>query len=226
MVNGRQLYKCHACGKQFLGGNRIDAPELWREYSELKQTYAQLAEKYGCSSRTIKRRLDAYTPPKGTAPIGKVIVLMDTTYWGRKSGVMLFKDAITDRDLLWYFVRNETNALYAQGIAELEQMGYEIPAVVLDGRKGLPKMFPDKKVQLCQFHQQKTVRKYITKHPKTEAAMKLKQIVDMMTVTDRESFEGMFKDWCETWNDYLQERTTDPETGKSITPIRNCVAHI
>ena len=79
----------------------------------MKQTYAQLAERYGCSPRTIKRKLDAYTPPKGTASPGKVVVVMDTTYWGRKYGVMLFKDAITGRDLLWYFVRNETNALYA-----------------------------------------------------------------------------------------------------------------
>ena len=214
-MKGVQRYRCWACGKQFLGGNRIDAAELWRGYSELKQTYAQLAERYGCSSRTIKRKLDAYTPPKGISSPGKVIVLMDTTYWGRKYGVMLFKDELTDRDLLWYFVKNETNALYANGIAELESLGYEVLAVVCDGRKGLSKMFPGKKVQLCQFHQQKTVRKYITKHPKTQAAVELKRIVDMLTETDRESFEGMFRDWCEKWNDYLQERTTDPETGKS-----------
>ena len=112
-VNGRQVYKCHVCGKQFLGGNRIKLDALWREYSELKQTYAQLAERYGCSPRTIKRKLDAYTPPRGTATPGKGVVVMDTTYWGRKYGVMLFKDALTGRDLPWYFVKNETNALYA-----------------------------------------------------------------------------------------------------------------
>ncbi|MBQ6683997.1 MAG: hypothetical protein IJM74_07840 [Bacteroidales bacterium] len=81
------MYKCHACGKQFLGGDCIDAAELWREYSELKQTYAQLAAKYGCSARTIKRKLDAYTPPRGTALPNKVVVVMDTTYWGCKYGV-------------------------------------------------------------------------------------------------------------------------------------------
>ncbi len=198
-----------------MGGKRIDSATIWQEYSELKQTYGQLAEKYGCSPRTIKRKLDAYTPPKGMVSPCRAVVVMDTTYWGRKYGVMLFKDAITGIDLLWYFVKNETNALYAQGIAELEGKGYEIPAVVFDGRKGLPKMFPDKKVQLCQFHQQKTVRKYITKHPKTEAAMELKEIVDLLTKTDKESFEGMFGEWCAKWNDYLSERSTDPETGKS-----------
>lgn len=78
---------------------------------------------------------------------------MDTTYWKRGDGVILFKDAITGRVLLWYFVKTESNALYAQGVAELEGLGYDIPAVVFDGRRGLPAMFPDKKVQLCQFHQ-------------------------------------------------------------------------
>ena len=198
-----------------MGGERIDTAKLWQEYTEHKQTYSQLAAKYGCSPRTIKRKLDTYTPPHYSVAPGKVIVVMDTTYWGRNHGVMLFEDTITGKDLLWYFVRNETNALYAQGISELEGMGYEIPAVVFDGRKGLPMIFPDKKVQLCQFHQQKTVRKYITKHPKTEAAMELKQIVDMLTKTDKESFEGMFGSWCAKWNEYLMERTTDADTGKS-----------
>ncbi|MBR1766768.1 MAG: helix-turn-helix domain-containing protein, partial [Bacteroidales bacterium] len=73
----------------------MDVAELWREYSELKQTYAQLAEKYGCSPRTVKRRLDAYTLPQGKAEPNRVVVVMDTTYWGRKYGVMLFKDALT-----------------------------------------------------------------------------------------------------------------------------------
>ena len=81
-----------------------------------------MAEKYGCSARTIKRKLVTYTPPRDSASPGKVVVVMDTTYWGRKYGVMLFKDALTGRDLLWYFVKHETNALYAQGIAELEGM--------------------------------------------------------------------------------------------------------
>ena len=215
MVKGCQLYKCHACGKQFLGGNRIDIPKLWHEYSELKQTYTQLAERYGCSARTIKRKLDTYTPPKGSLSPQKVIVIMDTTYWSRNHGVMLFKDALTGKDLLWYFVKNETNSLYAQGIAELESKGYDIPAVVFDGRKGLPKMFIDKKVQLCQFHQQKTIRKYLTKHPKTEAAIELKQISDMITKTDKETFEGMFTEWSIKWDKYLKERTIDAETGKS-----------
>ena len=62
---------------------------------------------------------------------------MDTTYWGRSFGVMLFKDAITKENLLKYYVKNETNQLYRAGIKELESRGYNIIAIVCDGRTGL-----------------------------------------------------------------------------------------
>ena len=41
---------------------------------------------------------------------------MDTPYWGRNFGVMLFKDTITKENLLKYYVKNETNYLYRIGI--------------------------------------------------------------------------------------------------------------
>jgi DNA-directed RNA polymerase subunit RPC12/RpoP len=100
------MYKCHACGKQFLGGNRASPAELWKEYREEKQTYSQLAVKYKCSVRTIQRKIDLYqvTLPEKTAR--EVVVLMDTTYWGRNFGVMLFKDHITKENLLKYYIKN------------------------------------------------------------------------------------------------------------------------
>ena len=59
MVDGKQLYKCLACGRQFRGGERLDAKEIWEAYCKGKQTYAQLAEQYGCSIKTIQRKIDA-----------------------------------------------------------------------------------------------------------------------------------------------------------------------
>ena len=74
---------------------------------------------------------------------------MDTTYWGRNFGVTLFKDAITKENLLKYYVRNETNVIYTQGIEKLKSLGFEIQAIVCDGRKGLT--FKEIPVQMCQF---------------------------------------------------------------------------
>ncbi|WP_449240228.1 IS1/IS1595 family N-terminal zinc-binding domain-containing protein [Cardiobacterium hominis] len=38
--NGKQRYKCKACGKRFDGGKRLQNDELWTAYSAGKQTAA------------------------------------------------------------------------------------------------------------------------------------------------------------------------------------------
>lgn len=145
----------------------------------------------------------------------KIVILMDTTYWGRSFGLMLFKDAYTKGNLLWYYVRSKTNALYIQGINQLRSRGYIVAGIVCDGRKGLIGAFKDIPVQLCQFHQLATIRRYITKNPKMPASIELKELVGLLKQTDRESFEGGLELWFIKWECFLNERTTNPETGKS-----------
>ena len=43
----KQLYRCKACKRQFLGGRRRDKFQVTTDYVEGKQTLAQLALKYG-----------------------------------------------------------------------------------------------------------------------------------------------------------------------------------
>lgn len=141
---------------------------------------------------------------------------MDTTYWGRNFGVMLFKDAISKENLLKYYVKNETNALYIQGINELKIKGFKILAIVCDGRKGLIQSFANTPVQMCQFHQSAIIRRYLTKKPKLESAKELMKVVDLMKQTDKESFIGALSVWFEKWEFFLNERTTNSETNKSF----------
>lgn len=215
MRNGKQMYKCHACGKQFIGGERISPEELWKEYREGKQTYSQLAAKNNCSQRTIQRKIDLYqvTIPQKTSR--EVVVMMDTTYWGRSFGVMLYKDSITKENLLKYYVKNETNAKYREGISELRSRAYIIKAIVCDGRRGLIQSFENIPVQMCQFHQAAIIRRYITKNPRMPASIELKQITELMKQTDRESFEGALYQWHLKWESFLNERSVNEQTGKS-----------
>lgn len=141
---------------------------------------------------------------------------MDTTYWGRGFGVMLFKDAITKENLLKYYVIHESNSLYNQGIKELKNKGFDIIAVVCDGRKGLIQSFTDIPVQMCQFHQYAIIRRYLTKKPKLKAAQELMEVMDLMKQTDKESFIGTLDLWHEKWQDFLNERTVNPQTNKSF----------
>ena len=171
---------------------------------------------FKCSIRTIQRRIDAFNVEK-VIPVSHVVtVLMDTTYWRRNFGVMLFKDAISKENLLKYYVKNETNALYIQGIEELQQRGLTIKAIVCDGRKGLIRSFADIPVQMCQFHQSAIIRRYLTKKPKLKAAQELMVVVDLMKQTDKESFVGALSIWFEKWEAFLNERTVNSLTNKSF----------
>ncbi len=198
-----------------MGGNRLEPEVLWKEYSEGKQTYAQLAERYHCSPRTIRRKIDLVELISEKKSPRKIVLLMDTTYWGMSFGVMLFKDSLTGENLLKYYVKRETNALYIQGVRELTSAGFAVIAMVCDGRRGLIGSFNGIPVQMCQFHQVAIIRKYITKNPKLLAAIELKRIVALMKDTDRESFEGALSDWHIEWESFLKEKTVNPETGKS-----------
>jgi len=146
----------------------------------------------------------------------EVIVLMDTTYWGRGFGVMLFKDSLTKENLLKYYVKTETNAKYIEGIEALKAKGFTILAIVCDGRKGLIQSFGNIPVQMCQFHQAAIIRRYLTKKPKLKAAQELLEVVDLMKQTDKESFEGALQLWFEKWEYFLNERTINHETRKSF----------
>lgn len=141
---------------------------------------------------------------------------MDTTYWGRAFGVMLFKDNITKENLLKYYVKNETNSLYIRGVQELKNKGFEIVAIVCDGRKGLLQSFEGVPVQMCQFHQKQIVVRYLTMKPKLQAGQELMKIVDFLTNTDKESFEEALGLWYEKWKNFLNERSINPLTNKTF----------
>lgn len=140
---------------------------------------------------------------------------MDTTYWGRDFGVMLFKDALSKENLLMYFVASETNELYCKGVKELQDIGYEILGIVCDGRRGLLNSFSGIPVQFCQFHQAAIVRRYITKNPRLTPARELKELVLLLPNTDKESFCGALDLWGSKWKSFLNERSVSSTTGKS-----------
>lgn len=206
---GVQRYKCAACGKRFKGGNRVDKELIWQEYHEGKQTYLQLSLKYNCSIKTIQRKIDSVKVHHNTTFSSVANVLMDTTYFGRKLGVMVFKDSLTGQILYKQYVKQETNKLYLSGIEEIARRGIKIQAIICDGRKGLFQLFTDIPIQMCNFHQVAIIRRYLTKKPKMQASKELWAHVLLLANTDRESFEGGLAAWYEKWAEFLNERKID-----------------
>jgi Transposase, Mutator family len=139
---------------------------------------------------------------------------MDTTYFGRGFGVMVFKDSITGQILYKQYVKQETNKLYLLGIEEIARRGIKIQSIICDGRKGLFQLFGSMPMQYCNFHQVKTVRNYLTKKPKMQASKELWELTLILASTDRESFTGGLNDWYNKWNEFLNERKVDDKGKK------------
>lgn len=156
------MYLCRDCGRQFQGGLRMDNVSLWNDYLAVNRTISDLSILYKCPERTIRRRLslvvDSFT---ATYPKSAVIII-DTTYFSKTFGVMLFQDASSGKILYCKFVKNETNKDYLDGLRYIAKRGTTIKAVVCDGHMGLLQAISFCPVQMCQFHQFQIVRKLLT----------------------------------------------------------------
>jgi len=140
---------------------------------------------------------------------------MDTTYWGRNFGVVVFKEW-RSKGVLWRkYVRYETLTDYMEGIDWLEDHRFKIEGIVCDGLRGMFQQLSQYRVQMCQYHQLRIVQRYLTRNPELPASIELLSITKSLTGTDKESFEGSFEAWCERWDTFLKERTIDKHTGKS-----------
>lgn len=139
---------------------------------------------------------------------------MDCTYFGRTFCVMVFRDAIIKENLYWKFLPYETILEYKLGITHLQELGFNVLAIVCDGRRGIFQAFPDIPVQMCQFHQVAIVTRYLTRNPKIQASIELTEIVRKLKRTDEASFAGMLTKWEKKWSDFMKERIINLETGK------------
>jgi hypothetical protein len=142
------------------------------------------------------------------------VAIADATFWGREYGVLVFRSYDLKQNLYWTEVKTETIAVYQEARIVLEELGFTFQAIVIDGRPGVRGVFRDIPVQVCQFHQIKTVKKYLTSRPKLEAGKELWEITKALTRLDEDYFTKLLNAWHDKWKDFLKERTTNLETGK------------
>ena len=144
---------------------------------------------------------------------GDVVVVMDTTYFGKIFGVMVFRCPHRHKNLLWKFLHYETIAEYIAGVQELQDNGWNVVGIACDARRGLVQAFPDVPVQMCQFHQVQIILRYITRKPKLEAGKELKELALLLKKTDEAIFRYWLKLWHKKWSNFLNEKTINPITG-------------
>ena len=157
----------------------------------------------------------------------KVIIVCDTTYFGKRSektnldGFMAFVDVLTGQVLWFKFLKNETNTDYQEGLSYLLGKGFEILGVVTDGRRGLVNIFRNYPYQICQFHIQKGIRTLLTKNPKSEAGKNL-YLINKTFIKDkltRQEYLDKLKNHLETHKEYINE-LSDRDPSESTNLIK------
>lgn len=213
-----QRYRCLECSRLFQSVRRPQKVRaaLWKSYVRGKQTLKELGNTFHRSHVWVRERLDAITVSLPSLVPQPVVLIVDTTFWGRSYGVCVFFAHTLKRAIWWHEVEGERMAHYHYGRQILEAQGWTFKAVVVDGRRGFIKVFSDILIQMCQFHQIKQVARYLTRRPQTQAAQELWTLTLTLTETDEATFTKALDTWHTTWGDYIEEKTVNTFiTGKT-----------
>ena len=98
-----------------------------------------------------------------------LVLVGDATFFGRSYGVLVFRSPLLKKNIYRQEIKRENPGDYRLARQELQNKGFIIKAVVLDGKRGVREVFSGIPVQMCQFHQAAILKRYLTSMPKTEA---------------------------------------------------------
>ena len=152
---------------------------------------------YPLLERTIRRWLSLVVDSLTATYPKSAVIILDTTYFSRTFGVILFQDASSGKILYRKFVKNETNRDYLDGLRYIVERGTVIKAVVCDGHVGLLQAISFCPVQMCQFHQFQIVRRLLTNNPHLPAAGELLALIRRMFSLRKDEFITAFMKWRE-----------------------------
>lgn len=139
---------------------------------------------------------------------------MDCVFFGRTRGYMVVRDPHRKENIYWSEIEHESLAEYVCATDTLESLGYEIQAVVVDGKRGLTGHYAYLPVQMCHFHQAAAVRRYLTMRPRLQAGKELRDIARRLGNCCEKCFARELAQWHNKWREFLAEKTVNPETGR------------
>jgi hypothetical protein len=173
-----------------------------------------LSKQFDLSYKQIRQLLDECDVQFREIEKTECVLLMDTTYFGRGFGVMVFRDHTHRRNLLRCYVTYETVEQYKQGFIYLQSKGVKVLGIVCDGKRGMYSAFGNIPIQMCHYHQVAIITKYITRNPKLQAGIELKEVVKKLTTSTKIEFIDLLDQWQVKWKDFLVEKTFNNECKK------------
>jgi hypothetical protein len=185
---------------------------LFTAYFYHRQTLEDLSRSYHRDREWIQREIHSYEPSKSSPVPRPVTLVIDATFFGKRGegfGVLVAKDLLSRQPVAYRFIRNETLQEYALLQRVLIDQGFKIQAVTVDGRRGLFGLFADIPVQMCHFHQQAILTRYLTRKPTYKASIDLKRIAASLGTVSHCRFHYMLDAWLHRHREFFEEKVED-----------------
>lgn len=173
-----------------------------------------MASRGWLSKRKITRLLDEHKVPEKLHRPRPIVVVIDATYFSRKNGILVARDPHQKENLHCHEIVSETKVEYQKARDDLERNGYILLAVVLDGRRGIPTIFNDMPVQICQYHQWQTVRRKLTLKPKLEPHQVLLSIARRIKESNEKEMGKLLGWFAQRHRAKLSEKTFTSGTNR------------
>lgn len=161
--------------------------------------------------------------------VDRVINLsFDATYFGKEYGYFCFSDG---KKLIYFKeIRTEGVAGLRECLKHIEDnLNYRFQSFILDGKRGfisnLKKIYPNRPIQICHFHQKAIVRRYITNNPKSDCAKELKGLMNDLSKIDPQNFIDRFFALKEKYHLFLVQRN-EQNKGYRHSAVRSAFASI
>lgn len=179
---------------------------MWNDHIWKRQTVKDLTEKYDKSEKTIRTLLDTAEPQSSVVRVPQpVVCVFDATHIGEEI-LLMARAPQLKANLGWSWISEETKEVYVLLKHNIESRGYVIIAVVLDGRRGIPRVFDGIPVQICQFHQLQIVRRKLTLRPETEAGQELLSLVFGIAKSTEDQFTRGLDEWYKKFESFVNEK--------------------
>lgn len=185
---------------------------LWKKFVWKRQTAKQLAKEYRRSESWIRQQLDSVIISKPKIQGSPVVIVADMTFIKRTFGVAVVRAPHLKKNLAWKMALSENIGVYRELRWQLWSQGFEIQAVVIDGRPGLIEVFYDVPIQMCHFHQMQIMTRYLTTRPKLIAGQTLRHIAMCIPKNNESKMQELLNRWYNTWKEFLKEKTYNQET--------------
>lgn len=140
--------------------------------------------------------------------------VMDVTFFGKKKSkesfwILSVYNCTYKRVIYAKEVKTESIQVYQECYRELSHYGWQIAAIVCDGKPGVMWWFQKQwiPVQMCHFHMHQIITRKIGLYPKSLVARELKQLLSFLTRSSYESFYDRFMQRFITHYTLLNERS-------------------